>query len=68
MSRLWDVDDGLHGYLGCVLLHGLEVEEGDVDQVIAVDDGNQFPFDVVTLPKAQHLSQLWILKHTHRQP
>lgn len=28
---------GCHGYLGNVLLHGLEVKEGDVDQVAAVD-------------------------------
>lgn len=29
------------GYLGNVLLHGLEVEEGDVDQVVAMDHGHQ---------------------------
>ncbi len=26
------------GYLAIAILHSLEVEEGDVDQVIAVDD------------------------------
>lgn len=52
-------------YLGRVFLHCLEVEERGVDQVIAMDDGYQLPFDVVTLPEAQHLPHLWVLKHTH---
>lgn len=58
---------GSHGYLGCVFLHCLEVEEGDVDQVIAMDDSHQLPFDVVALAATQHVPQLWVLTHTHTQ-
>lgn len=57
---------GYHGYLGRVLLHCLEVEKGDVDQVIAMDDGDQLPFHVVAFAEAQHLPQLLVLQHeTH---
>lgn len=55
---------GFHSYLGGVFLHCLEVEEGDVDQVVAVDNGYQLPFYIVTLPKAEHISQLGVLTHT----
>lgn len=65
MSRSWGACGGYHGYLGRVLLHCLEVEEGDVDQVIAMDDGDQLPFHIVALAEAQHLPQLLVLKHTH---
>lgn len=60
---LWD-GGGFHSYLGCIFLHSLEVEEGDVDQVVAMDDGYQLPFNVVTLTEAQHLPQLRVLTHT----
>lgn len=65
-SRLWDSGGGFHGYLGCIFLHGLEVEEVGVDQVVAMDDGDQLPFDVVSLTEAQHLPQLRVLTHTHK--
>lgn len=51
-------------YLGRVFLHGLEVEEGDVDQVIAMDDGDQLPLHVVAFPEAQQISYLGVLRHT----
>lgn len=62
LRRLWD---GFHFYLGRVFLHCLEVEERGVDQVIAMNDSYQLPFNVVALTEAQHLPQLWVLKHTH---
>lgn len=65
LRRLWGACGCVHSYLGRVLLHGLEVEEGGVDQVIAMDDGDQLPFNVVALAKAQHLPQLLVLEHTN---
>lgn len=65
LRRLWGACGCFHRYLGRVLLHGLEVEEGDVDQVIAIDDGDHFPFNVVALAEAQHLPQLLVLEHTN---
>lgn len=51
-------------HLGRVLLHGLEVEEGNVDQVAAVHDGHQLPLHVFALAEAQHLSHLGVLEGT----
>lgn len=64
-NRFWDGDSGLHGYLGSVFLHSLEVDEGGVDQVVAVDNSHQLSFDTVALSEAEHLPQLRILPHKH---
>lgn len=41
-------DDRVHGYLRFIFGHGHYVEEGDVDQVTAMDDRYHFPFAVFT--------------------
>lgn len=68
-QRILDVSEsgvgGRRPHLGRVLLHGLEVEEGGVDQVAAMDDGDQLPLHVVAFAEAQHVPQLGVLtRHT----
>lgn len=57
-----------HGNLGSVFLHGLEVEEGYVDQVIAVDNRYQLPLHGNTplawFTEPQNLSDTWVLPET----
>lgn len=66
MYRLWDGGSGdFHGYLGCVFLHSLEVEEGDIDQVISIDDGYQLPFYAFSLTAAEHIPHLGVLTRIH---
>lgn len=47
---------GLFGYLGAVFLHGLEVEEGDVDQVSSIDDSYKLAFYSLTFTKTKQLT------------
>ena len=63
MSKL--LDGGFHGYLGCIFLHGLEVQVRNVDQVIAIDNGYQLPLDAASLNEAEHVPQLGVLKQKH---
>lgn len=56
------------GYLSSVLLQSLEVEEGNVDQVTAINHRDQIRLGAhpLTLPNSHHIPNPWILREEQR--